>query len=128
PMSSESRGQLESLIQQIQPKNVAETARAYVFSEPWSSLDVVDDDLESAPSAAEALDARSAAELRTEQLGRELSLSPDFGGVLPDLMSSRAHRAASFAKGLAAGTDDLRVLWHTLVSALESLPERRNCS
>lgn len=122
------RGQLESLVQQIQPKNIAEMARAYVFSEPWSSLDIVDDDLESVPSGTEAIEAHTVAELRTEQLGRELSLSPDFGGVLPDLMSSGAHRAASFAKGLAVGTDDVQVLWQKLVSALESIPEPRNCS
>lgn len=130
-MSAAVRGQLDLLIQQIKPKNIGETARAYVFSKPWGSLDIVDDDWHIAVTGAEVRDAHVTAELRTEELGREMSLSPGagFGSLLPELMSKQAHRAMSFGRGLASSTNDIWGLWKMLVSALEALPEQaRNFS
>ena len=75
------RERLEALEKLLQPHGPLQTARAFIFSQPWTSLDIADD-LPSAASAEEAVDSHAQAEERTVALGRELSESGELDGLV----------------------------------------------
>ena len=127
-MPAQEKELLREIVSQLQPKNSFQSARVYIFSQPWSNLDVADD-LEVATSGQQALDSQEAAYKQTIELGQELSISTAVDELLPDLMSPKAFRAMSFSRGLALGTTDMKLLWTKLVRAFEGAdPASRNCA
>lgn len=121
PIASAEKDRLEAIEKLLQPRGPLQTARAYIFSQPWSSLDIADDVL-SAGGAHEAVESHAQADKRTEDLGRELSDSVDLEALLDELVAGEAHRARPFGKGLARGAMDVRKLWNKLKAAIERAP------
>ncbi|MCG3117693.1 MAG: hypothetical protein LLH30_18645 [Candidatus Manganitrophus sp. SA1] len=119
-MSPEHLGRLRALEEILRPDDLLQKARAYVFSKPWSNLDIAD----AATGDAAARIHRRVYET-TEALGREVARNNEVLEVLlPELVRGDVGRGSPFGRGLATGADNLSDMWRKLVKVFIAIPER----
>lgn len=98
---SKPQKQLIELEKSLRPVDPVQFARAYIFSQPWGSLDIVDDELDSDDSSVEEYEKRmERAQIIIENLGQEIVKEPEmFDALLPDIVSHTAHPGVVFGRG-----------------------------
>jgi hypothetical protein len=105
---------LSTLEQMLKPRDLVQRVRAIVLASGLGGLDI--DELltdEDFPSATERMHAIA------RELGRAVAIENEaFTKLLPDLTKG-GNRIASFARGLASRSTDLRGTWEQLVSQYE---------
>lgn len=115
-MEAEALAQLNALEDRLKPSNFEDMARAYIFSQPWGSLDIADgddDDLEPGAAYHKALD-------RAEAFGAEIAAMPDLlPAFLDDAVAAHEGRIFQFGRGLASGAPDVDTTWLEIKAALE---------
>lgn len=117
----EERARLHELELALRPKDLYEMSRTYVFSEPWSALDIAIGEEES--DDATAGEAFQRISDKTEHLGRQVAQDREvLYALLPDLVHRNVGRSRQFARGLAVGTADLNELWKDLLEAVSAVP------
>lgn len=125
-MPLDARTALTSLEEDLRPKDLLEMARAYVLSQPWSSLDLGDSENPEADNSPS--DGYRKAFARTEELGAELLEFPEaLATLLDEAAGAKTGRANSFGRGLAAKAKDHGAMWDAIRQALAKHPfETRN--
>lgn len=118
---------LRALEHVLSPNDLLQRARAYVFSEPWSSLDIADGERDD-NDGGEAAFMRTAE--ATKRLGYEVAKNRAvLERLLPDLVSKHkeVNRVWQFGEGLASGADNITDTWRRLISAIAGTDEiKRN--
>lgn len=123
-MPPEHANRLRVLEEALRPTNLLQKARAYVFSEPWSSLDVARGDQDEI-DGDEVSTIDRAAEI-TKGLGREIASKAEvLEALLPDLVIKHGDvsRVWAFGEGLAEGAESPVEMWRRLVDALAAVTE-----
>lgn len=121
-LGSEDAARLGALAEELQPRGLLQTARAYLFSRSGSVLDVADG--EPAGNSEHPYLSYQRVEEATEMLGCEIATKLDIlEALLPELVRSNFDRTWSFGRGLAASAEALPDLWRRLVDTLTATPE-----
>lgn len=123
-MPDDVKAELQSLINDLRPRDLITMARAYIFSEPWRALDIADGDFEEESPSASYLRAFT----RTEELGAELVSDPDaLRQILSETATGKQGRTNAFGRGIATAAPDRLQMWNAIRTALSSCaPEQRN--
>ncbi len=86
----------------LRPRDLLETARAYIFSKAWDRIGIFDGASEN-PAEKRTLAYRRANE-ETERLGREIASNANIlEALVPDLVRGDSGRQWIFGRGLAQG-------------------------
>lgn len=116
----ESVARLRTLEKALRPNGLLQEARAFVFTHSSGNLDIAYGE-PLGEGDAEGANYERADEI-TERLGCKIATNMDvLDAILPDLVRNEVARGWQFGKGLAAGADQLSVLWKTLVDAVAAI-------
>jgi hypothetical protein len=123
-MPPEHATRLRALEHVLTPTNLLQRARAYIFSEPWSTLDIAHGERDNIYENEESAHIRTAEV--TKGLGCEIARKSDvLEALLPDLVKKHGDvsRVWAFGEGLAEGAVSSTEMWRRLVDALAAVPE-----
>jgi hypothetical protein len=122
-MEPEALARLTALEQRLKPTDFADIARAYIFSTPWSPLDIADGEDDEKPGAAYNL-----AMERAEAFGAEIATMPEMlETFLDEAAAAQEGRIIQFGQGLAAGAKDVNAIWLQIMAALDRQPQEQGC-
>jgi hypothetical protein len=119
---------LRDFERRLRPKTLAEQVRAVVLTETRGSFDytLMDSDNEDEPE--NPIEAYEKANAAAEELGKAVCGDEAlFVALLPELVTGKGVRLASFGKGLAFASMDRRRIWDQLTQAVAKADEgKRN--
>jgi hypothetical protein len=126
-MSPAHLSRLRAVEELLRPRDLLQKARAYVFSEPWGSLDVASGEQKEV-GGNDISAALSRVLVIVKDLGREIADNKQIlEQLLPEIVSDQKmiDRVGQFGEGLAMGKSNLGDMWHCLVDAVASAPEKK---
>lgn len=114
-MPVEAREQLDLLEADLRPTDLAESVKAYAFSETWGALDIADAEPDSDEKPMEKFERVNRF---VGDLGESLARDHEaFSGMLPTLVSVEGGRVFALGRGIALGSATLALTWQQLVAA-----------